>query len=181
MGGIVLDYAVSVFNGFVVFQPIINGIGGNLVSVQASKISTMLHQSSIIGIVPPHTKICESPWRALASGVPYAKTARILILMSIPGQLIFIYLADYIHMTYSTIGPTFVFSYLCVSLIQVRKELWFSHSRPWISNDLLSTSFSDLYSSLYRTHSHSFHVEIQNWSRQFGHSILDSTWRFARI
>lgn len=63
-----LDAAVGVFNGFVVFQPIINGIGGNLVSVQASKISTMLHQSSILGIVPPHAKVCESPWRALVKG-----------------------------------------------------------------------------------------------------------------
>lgn len=68
MGGLVLDAAVNVYKGFVVFQPIINGIGGNLVSVQASKISTMLHQSSIIGIVPPHSKICESPWRALING-----------------------------------------------------------------------------------------------------------------
>jgi len=64
----VLDAAVEVFNGFVVFQPIINGIGGNLVSVQASKISTMLHQSSIIGIIPPHTQIFEWPWRALFKG-----------------------------------------------------------------------------------------------------------------
>lgn len=68
MGGLVLDAAVNVYKGFVVFQPIINGIGGNLVSVQASKISTMLHQSSIIGIVPPHSTICESPWRALVNG-----------------------------------------------------------------------------------------------------------------
>lgn len=59
---------MEVFNGFVVFQPIINGIGGNLVSVQASKISTMLHQSSIIGIIPPHTKVVEWPWRALFKG-----------------------------------------------------------------------------------------------------------------
>lgn len=73
MGGLVLDAAVGVFNGFVVFQPIINGIGGNLVSVQASKISTMLHQSSIIGIVPPHTEVCESPWRALVKGGKYSK------------------------------------------------------------------------------------------------------------
>lgn len=68
MGGLVLDQAVDHFNGFVVFQPIINGIGGNLVSVQSSKISTMLHQSSILGIVPPHAEICESPWRALING-----------------------------------------------------------------------------------------------------------------
>lgn len=68
LGGLVLDKAVVLFDGFVLFQPIINGIGGNLVSVQASKISTMLHQSSILGIVPPHAKICESPWRALFNG-----------------------------------------------------------------------------------------------------------------
>lgn len=71
MGGLVLDQAVDQFPGFVVFQPIINGIGGNLVSVQASKISTMLHQSSILGIVPPHASICESPWRALFRGGEY--------------------------------------------------------------------------------------------------------------
>lgn len=68
MGGLVLDAAVKVYGGFVVFQPIINGIGGNLVSVQASKISTMLHQSSLIGIIPPHAKIFELPWRALLNG-----------------------------------------------------------------------------------------------------------------
>lgn len=74
MGGFVLDTAVGLYNGFVVFQPIINGIGGNLVSVQASKISTMLHQSSIIGIVPPHVSPCETPWRALLKGGKIPKT-----------------------------------------------------------------------------------------------------------
>lgn len=68
LGGLVLDQAVEVFTGFVVFQPIINGIGGNLVSVQASKMSTYLHQSSILGIVPEHTKIWENPLRALVTG-----------------------------------------------------------------------------------------------------------------
>lgn len=127
LGGLVLDTAVGIFNGFVVFQPIINGIGGNLVSVQASKISTMLHQSSIFGIVPPHAKIFEAPWKALFKGVPYAKTARILILMSIPGQVLFIYVADYIHMSESTIGAPFILSYLFVSLIQIMLLLYIAH------------------------------------------------------
>ncbi|XP_055607257.1 solute carrier family 41 member 1 isoform X2 [Uranotaenia lowii] len=127
LGGLVLDTAVGIFNGFVVFQPIINGIGGNLVSVQASKISTMLHQSSIIGIIPPHTKIFEMPWKALFKGVPYAKTARILILMSIPGQVLFIFVADYIHMSESTIGAPFVLSYMLVSLVQVMLLLYIAH------------------------------------------------------
>ncbi|XP_032307811.1 solute carrier family 41 member 1 isoform X7 [Drosophila ananassae] len=127
LGGLVLDAAVEVFNGFVVFQPIINGIGGNLVSVQASKISTMLHQSSIIGIIPPHTKIFEWPWRALFKGVPYAKTARILIAMSIPGNILFIFAADYINMSTSTVSWVFVVSYLTASLVQVMLLLYIAH------------------------------------------------------
>lgn len=116
-----LDQAVDHFNGFTVFQPIINGIGGNLVSVQASKISTMLHASSIMGILPPDEKICELPWRAIFHGTFHAKTARILILMSIPGQIVFIFVADFINFEFakSTIGPVFVFSYLFVSLLLV--------------------------------------------------------------
>ncbi|KQS29949.1 solute carrier family 41 member 1 isoform X3 [Drosophila erecta] len=127
LGGLVLDAAVEVFNGFVVFQPIINGIGGNLVSVQASKISTMLHQSSIIGIIPPHTQIFEWPWRALFKGVPYAKTARILIAMSIPGNVLFIFAADYINYSTSTVTWVFVLSYLTASLVQVMLLLYIAH------------------------------------------------------
>lgn len=68
MGGLVLNQAFDEYDGFVVFQPIINGIGGNLVSVQSSRISTNLHQSSIIGILPPHTKQWVAPWTALFYG-----------------------------------------------------------------------------------------------------------------
>ncbi|SPP86549.1 blast:Solute carrier family 41 member 2 [Drosophila guanche] len=127
LGGLVLDAAVEVFDGFVVFQPIINGIGGNLVSVQASKISTMLHQSSIIGIIPPHAKIWEWPWKALFKGVPYAKTARILIAMSIPGNVLFIFAADYINMHTSTVSWVFMLSYLLASFIQVTLLLYIAH------------------------------------------------------
>lgn len=67
-GGLILDSVVDVYHGFAIFQPIINGIGGNLVSVQASRTSTMLHQSSIMGILPPHAKMLVAPWTALFTG-----------------------------------------------------------------------------------------------------------------
>lgn len=127
LGGLVLDQAVDAFTGFVVFQPIINGIGGNLVSVQASKISTFLHQSTIPGIVPPHTKIFENPLRALVTSVPYGQVARILILMSIPGQLIFIFVADAVHMGHSTLSAAFVFSYMFASLLLICLLLYIAH------------------------------------------------------
>lgn len=68
LGGLVLDTAVEDYSGFVVFQPIINGIGGNLVSVQCSRISTMLHKTSLPGIIPPHTRQFVPPWKALIKG-----------------------------------------------------------------------------------------------------------------
>lgn len=67
-GGLVLERMINSYNGSEVFQPVINGIGGNLVSVQASRMSTMLHQSSIMGILPPHGKIWVFPWTALFIG-----------------------------------------------------------------------------------------------------------------
>ena len=51
------------------FQPVINGVGGNLVAVQASRISTELHRSGRPG-QPPHTShkdsqdVCLTPWAA---------------------------------------------------------------------------------------------------------------------
>nr|CAJ81342.1 solute carrier family 41, member 2 [Xenopus tropicalis] len=47
IGGLILDTTVSDPNlvGIVVYTPVINGIGGNLVAIQASRISTYLHLS----------------------------------------------------------------------------------------------------------------------------------------
>ncbi|XP_046405802.1 solute carrier family 41 member 1 [Ischnura elegans] len=157
-GGLVLDAVVGLFDGFVIFQPIINGIGGNLVSVQASRISTMLHQSSLIGILPPHAQMCIPPWRALFTSAQ-ARTARILLLMSLPGQLVFIFAADYISTGAVSISAAFVFSYLTVSCLQLMLLLYIAHvmihfmwkkkidpdnnAIPYLTSigDLLGTSF----------------------------------------
>ena len=56
LGGLILDCTVSQFKGFAIYSPVINGVGGNLVAVQASRLSTSLHQVSIPGqsIDPEH-------------------------------------------------------------------------------------------------------------------------------
>nr|CAD7198010.1 unnamed protein product [Timema douglasi] len=129
MGGIVLDLVVNRFNGFVVFQPIINGIGGNLVSVQASRISTYLHvtKPKQMGFIPPQTKLFASPWRVLVKGLPSAKVARTLILMGIVGQSMFVFTADFIHASKSTISAPFFFTYITVSFVQVSFLLFIGH------------------------------------------------------
>ncbi|XP_069694265.1 solute carrier family 41 member 1 [Periplaneta americana] len=127
LGGLVLDSVVEKYKSFVVFQPIINGIGGNLVSVQASRISTMLHQTSLPGIIPPHSTLCVTPWAALFKGLPHASTARILISMNLIGQVVFLFTADYIHWGQSTVTAAFVLSYLTVTLLQVMILLYIAH------------------------------------------------------
>lgn len=126
-GGLVLDNVADLYTSFVVFQPIINGIGGNLVSVQSSRISTMLHQSSLPGIIPPHTRLCATPWAALFKGLPHAATARILISMNLVGQVVFLFVADYLHCRYSTVTVEFAFCYLAVTLLQVMILLYAAH------------------------------------------------------
>ena len=46
---------VSRFDNITAFQPVINGVGGNLVAVQASRISTALHKQAELGtlLIPP--------------------------------------------------------------------------------------------------------------------------------
>jgi hypothetical protein len=35
-GGLILDHAVGLFKGITIFQPVMNGAGGNLVAIQVS-------------------------------------------------------------------------------------------------------------------------------------------------
>lgn len=157
-GGIVLKRAVTNFNGFVVFQPIINGIGGNLVSVHASRMSTTLYRVSPPGTLPSFGRIFENPFRSLIRGTPYAESARILLSISIPGQVLFIFVADLINMRQSTIGAPFVFTYLTASLIQITLLLLIAHTMihamwkfkidPDSSAIPFLTAFGDLFGSL---------------------------------
>ena len=69
IGGLIFDFAVESFQTIAVFQPIINGVGANLVAVQASRISTFLHQRVDLGQLPPDEngdkyKICQTPFAA---------------------------------------------------------------------------------------------------------------------
>ncbi|KAJ0015351.1 hypothetical protein NQD34_008972 [Periophthalmus magnuspinnatus] len=63
IGGLILDKTVSDPNlaGIVVYTPVINGIGGNLVAIQSSRFSTHLHFHCAPGEVPDEAKGCYYP------------------------------------------------------------------------------------------------------------------------
>uniref|UniRef100_A0ABI7XFL2 Solute carrier family 41 member n=1 Tax=Felis catus TaxID=9685 RepID=A0ABI7XFL2_FELCA len=53
-GGLILNKTISKqqFQGMAIFTPIICGVGGNLVAIQTSRISTYLHVWSTPGVLP---------------------------------------------------------------------------------------------------------------------------------
>lgn len=120
-GGLILDFTVSQYKGVAVFQLVINGVGGNLVAVQASRISTELHSILSPGNLPNYFSLCINPCAAFCDSkkTTHAGTARMLMLMVIPGHLIFSYTISYLQAGHTSFTPIFMVVYLSAALIQV--------------------------------------------------------------
>uniref|UniRef100_A0A8C5MK17 Solute carrier family 41 member n=1 Tax=Leptobrachium leishanense TaxID=445787 RepID=A0A8C5MK17_9ANUR len=121
IGGLILDTTVSDPNlaGMVVYTPVINGIGGNLVAIQASRISTYLHFNNIPGELPEEAKGCFHPCRAFyGSGVNH-KSAQVLLSLVIPGHLIFLYTIYLMKSGHTSLTPIFIAAYLLAAMLQV--------------------------------------------------------------
>lgn len=48
-GGSIMGFAVNVYADIAIFQPVVNGVGGNLVAIFASRLSTVLHRTGTMG------------------------------------------------------------------------------------------------------------------------------------
>jgi len=135
-GGMILEKAVEHFKGIAMFSPVMNGAGGNLVAIQASRMTTYLNKAtnSLFGVFPPDDdSICVLPCSALCAGVSHcagagaglnnARMSRVLIFLAIPGHLIFISATCAIK-TLGVPSPLFVLLYLLAALAQVAVLLY---------------------------------------------------------
>ncbi|XP_057671129.1 solute carrier family 41 member 1-like isoform X1 [Diorhabda carinulata] len=133
IGGLILDFMVSRFESIAVFQPVINGVGGNLVAVQASRISTALHKQAELGILASDNNLDEdavifiSPLTCFCGKGTHSRTTRVLMAMVIPGHLIFIYTIDYIKNGDTSLSSWFVMVYLCAAIMQVATLLYIAY------------------------------------------------------
>ncbi|KAI3382285.1 hypothetical protein SNEBB_011379 [Seison nebaliae] len=131
LGGLILDTAVSKFHGIAVFQPVINGVGGNLAAVQASRLSTKLHHEATHQsngeTVQPKTNVCVNPFKFFFFKNEESKMARLLLAMVIPGHLIFVYLIAYVKAGHTSITFKFILTYISAALIQVIVLLFLAH------------------------------------------------------
>ncbi|XP_077400592.1 solute carrier family 41 member 2 isoform X2 [Vanacampus margaritifer] len=134
IGGLILDKTVSDPNlaGIVVYTPVINGIGGNLVAIQSSRISTFLHFHHAPGEVPDEAKGCYYPCRTFFGTGANHRSAQVLLLLVIPGHLIFLYTIHLMKSGHTTLTPIFMSVYLAAALLQVLLLLciadWMVHS-----------------------------------------------------
>ncbi|XP_049430629.1 solute carrier family 41 member 2 [Epinephelus fuscoguttatus] len=121
IGGVILDKAVTDPNlaGIIVYAPVINGIGGNLVSIQASRISTNLHLNYPPREVPEDRKGCFNPCRTFFGSGANHRSAQILLLLVIPGQLIFLYTIHLMKGANTLPSPLLTVVFLAASVIQV--------------------------------------------------------------
>ncbi|KAF7224818.1 transcript variant X2 [Nothobranchius furzeri] len=121
VGRLILDKTVSDENlvGIVVYAPVINGVGGNLVSIQASRISTHLHLNYSPREIPDSHKSCFNLCHTFVGTGSNQRSARVLLLLVLPGQLIFLHIIHLMKGGLTLPSPLFIVFFLSISLIQV--------------------------------------------------------------
>ncbi|XP_036415836.1 solute carrier family 41 member 1 [Colossoma macropomum] len=122
VGGLILDKTVTDpnFAGMAVFTPVINGVAGNLVAVQASRISTYLHMNGLpISEPNPSPQKCPTPCSTFFGSGVNSRSARVLFLLVAPGHLVFLYTINSMRAGHTTLTYVFIAFYLAAALLQV--------------------------------------------------------------
>lgn len=130
-GGFILEHGKSRFSRLPVFQPVINGVGGNLVAVQASRLSTSLHRVGKPGELPINFKIFTSPVEIFLSrrNDVNLTTARLLLLMSVPAHLLYFYVIRAIEgENAAPVTAIFLGLYMALAVLQVAILLYLAQN-----------------------------------------------------
>merc|ERR1719461_424660 len=133
-GGFVLEMAVEHFKGVTLFAPVMNGSGGDLVGIQASRMTTYLHKAtkSLLGTFPEgEDKILQLPCSTLCGDLgacrkcgggknvqPHGMPARVLLCLLFPGHILFVFIIFLVKIDGIPSG-LFLFFYLSAATLQV--------------------------------------------------------------
>ncbi|KAI1713659.1 divalent cation transporter domain-containing protein [Ditylenchus destructor] len=158
-GGYVMKHSVDQFSNIALFQPVINGVGGNLVAVQASKISTYFHQFGKMGVLPANRLVTYlNPLRTFTCKEEESIHAWILLGMALPGHMLFGALIFLIQSHAIRFNFMFFSFYIIAALIQVAillyicqwlsRLIWLFKCNPDNNSIPLLTSLGDLLGTL---------------------------------
>jgi len=128
-GGVILKHAVQSFRALAAFAPVMNGSGGNLAAVQASRLSTDLHSRSQEDVVRSHGEVDEeSADDSMLSGScgglggpgRHERTARELCVLVLPASLCFATLIEWLQSGREQLpSATFLLAYEAAAFLQV--------------------------------------------------------------
>ncbi|XP_075752601.1 solute carrier family 41 member 3 isoform X8 [Rhipicephalus microplus] len=128
-GGYILDFSVIRFEGIALHLSAVNAVGGNLAAIYCCRLSTFLSRRVEMGVLPPEDATrCANPLVLFAGSSEVGRVARILLLVVIPGQLIFLTATDLLRYGSFNVTPLFGFLYVLVALVQVAILLLLSRS-----------------------------------------------------
>lgn len=130
-GGFILEYGKSRFSRLPVFQPVINGVGGNLVAVQASRLSTSLHKIGKPGELPANFKLFTGPAEIFVSkrNDVNLTTARLLLLMSVPAHFLYFFVIRSLEgETAAPVTLVFLSFYIALAVLQVAVLLYLAQN-----------------------------------------------------
>merc|ERR1712227_1068705 len=132
-GGFVLEMAVEHFKGVTLFAPVMNGSGGDLVGIQASRMTTYLNKmtNSLLGTLPEEDdRICRHPCSVLCGDLgcckkfgrglasPHVLPARVLLCLLFPGHVLFVFIIFSVKIM-DTPSVLFMGFYLLATTLQV--------------------------------------------------------------
>jgi solute carrier family 41 len=119
-GGLIMERALNQFRRIAAFQPVINGVGGNLVAIQSSRMSTHLHKYSKRGELPEsESSPCLTPCNVFCgTKSPHSVMARLLLGLAGPSHIFFLLVTRLVNKNFY-FTPAFLCIYLAVALIQV--------------------------------------------------------------
>ena len=116
-----------------------NGSGGDLVGIQASRMTTYLNKqtNSLLGTLPENDdRVCQTPCSTFFGDIslcrkcgggghqPHGMPARVLLLLLFPGHILFVLIIFFVKLG---TPPTFLFFlfYLIAAFLQVTQLLFF--------------------------------------------------------
>nr|XP_046918261.1 solute carrier family 41 member 3-like [Dermatophagoides farinae] len=130
-GGVVMEKAFQNYKVMSTFQPLVNGIGSNLVGIQTSRMSTFLHASAPKGLLPTSNPTpFVSPWFVFCSKDLHARMARLLMMVIVPAHLFYMAIIFTLQSTFDfnfvVTGP-FMSVYIIAVVLQLALLLYLAY------------------------------------------------------
>ena len=117
VSGIVMETSLRRFPKMAIYQPIINGFGGNLVAIQSSRVATYLHKHAPKReLVNETDSCCHSPLFFFCGDGQHGRLAFLMVLLAGPIQLPLVLISTLLSATSQITFAQLLTYYVCATI-----------------------------------------------------------------